>query len=105
MEKKSKLKTLIIEGTKYKTNLTRKYENRKPWVIPDEKKIYSFIPGTLVKINAKKGQKVRKGQILFVLEAMKMKNSVAAHIAGSIKDVYVKSGENVSKNQLILEFE
>ena len=51
MEKKiDNLKSLAVESGKYRTLLTRKFENRKKWEYPDEKKILSFIPGTILKI-------------------------------------------------------
>ncbi|NOZ47262.1 MAG: biotin/lipoyl-binding protein [Chlorobi bacterium] len=105
MDKKIKCKSLIIEGTKYRTHLTKKFENRTNWEKPDERKIISFIPGTITKLNIKKGQKIKKGQVLFILEAMKMKNKVCSPLSSKIKEVYVKNGESISKNQIILEFE
>ena len=104
MDKKIKYSTLIIEGTKYKTTLTKKFENRKNWELPDIRKMVAFIPGKILKLSASTGQKVKKGQLLFILEAMKMRNRVTAPISGEIKDVYVKNGDNVAKNQIILEF-
>ncbi len=105
MEKKTKFKSLIIEGTKYRTHYNKKFEQRTAWEKPDKKKIISFIPGKIVKINVKNGQTVRKGQVLFILEAMKMKNKVTSLINGNVKNINVKSGEMIAKNHLILEFE
>jgi len=105
MESKPKYKTLYVEGTKYKTLLTKKYENTPKWEKPDERKIISFIPGTIIKINVKQGQKVRKGQVLFILEAMKMSNKVASPLSGEVKKIHVKNGQVISKNQLIVELE
>ena len=105
MEKKPKYKTLIIEGTKYKTQYNRKFENRIEWEEPDVRKVMSFIPGTIVKINVKEGQSVKKGQILFILEAMKMKNKVVSPITGKVKSINVKNGEKIPNKHLILEFE
>lgn len=105
MEKKANYKSLIIEETKYKTYLSKKFENRIPWEKPDVRKLMSFIPGTIIKINVKDGQTVKKGQVLFILEAMKMKNKVASPIAGKVKCVNVKNGEKIPNNYLILELE
>jgi biotin carboxyl carrier protein len=98
-------KILDINETKYKTLLTTKFENRKAWEKPDEKKILAYLPGTAVKISVKKGDTVKAGQLLMVFEAMKMMNTVKAAADGVIKEVYAKPGENFAKNFVLLEME
>jgi biotin carboxyl carrier protein len=104
-KEKPEFKTFVFEETSYKTLLTSKFENRVKWVKPDERKIHSYLPGTIKKIAVKKGDKVEKGQILMVFEAMKMMNTVKAGQKGVIKDVHVKIGDKFPKSQLLLEFE
>lgn len=105
MDKTQKMETLIINGTEYKTLLTKKFVNRKVWERPNEKMIKSFIPGTILKIFVKEGQKVKEGSKLLILEAMKMKNVVASPVAGVIKTIYVKEGIMVPNRQLLIEIE
>jgi biotin carboxyl carrier protein len=100
-----KCKTLIIQGEKYQTRLTKKFENRKKWQKPDERKIFSLIPGTVVDIFAIPGAMVEKDGKMFVLEAMKMQNTYYYPFSGKIKDIYVKKGDRVCKGLLMLEFE
>lgn len=102
---KPKFQTLEIDDTKYKTLLTSKFEKRKPWVKPDEKKVYSVLPGTILKINVKKGDKIKEGQDLLLFEAMKMLNTMKAAYSGTIKDIYIKIGDKLPKNFLMLEYE
>jgi len=97
--------TLEIGETLYKTILTPKFENRIPWVKPDEKKNFSPLPGTIGKIEAKKRDTLGPGENLLVMEAMKMLNSVKSNQNGIIKEVYVNIGDKIPKNCLILEFE
>jgi biotin carboxyl carrier protein len=104
-EKKSIYKTLLIDGTKYKTILTPRFENRIPYEADNPKKMISFIPGTISKLFVKEGQHVKKGARLFILEAMKMKNRIEAPFNGVIKKIYVQEGDIVPKRQLLLEFE
>jgi biotin carboxyl carrier protein len=104
-EKKTRLKSLVIEGTKYKTNFTEKYENRKFWEEPDKKKIVSYIPGTIIKIYVKEGQKIKAGTMLLILEAMKMKNKILSPMDGKVKSIFVKEGNLVSKDALMVELE
>lgn len=94
---------LNVDGTVYKTKLSPKFMNRAGWEKPDDKKLLSFIPGTVLKIYVKKGQKVKKGDKIMVLEAMKMQNKILIHRDGKIKNVYVKEGQNVPKGALMLE--
>ena len=48
---KMRFKTFVVDGDKYRTLLTEKFKNRKKWEEPDERKIYSEIPGTVIKIH------------------------------------------------------
>ena len=96
--------SLTIEDVKYKTKLTKKFLNRKPYEPVDPKKVLSFIPGTIKKIYASKGKKVKMGDKLIDLEAMKMLNTIFANENGTIAEVYIKEGDMVSKNKLLILF-
>ena len=102
---KVKCKTLIIQGDKYRTLLTKKFENRKKWVNKNENLVFSVIPGTVIKVFVKAGMKVNKGDKALILEAMKMENTISYPKSGNIKEVYVKSGGKIAKNYLMFEFE
>ena len=96
--------TLLIEDVKYKTRLTKKYLNRKPYQPLNPKQVLSFIPGTIKKIYVKKGKKVKAGEKLLDLEAMKMVNTMFAGENNLIADILVKEGDMVPKNQLLILF-
>jgi biotin carboxyl carrier protein len=102
-EKKARCKTLIIDGDKYRTRYNTKFERRKVWKNPNSKKITSNIPGTVIKVYAKAGQEVKKGDPILILEAMKMKNKILFHTDGTVKSVRVKEGDVVPKHHLMLE--
>jgi biotin carboxyl carrier protein len=93
-----------LEDGEFRTTLTNKYKNRKPYLAPDPKKIYAFIPGTIIKIHVKEKQKVKKGDPLLVFQAMKMNNILMAPINGIIKKINVKTGETVPKTLILIEF-
>ncbi|NOY36511.1 MAG: acetyl-CoA carboxylase biotin carboxyl carrier protein subunit [Chlorobi bacterium] len=95
---------LNIDDTLYKTTLTEKFLKRKSWEKPDENKIAAFIPGTVLKIYVKKGQTVKKGDKLMILEAMKMKNKILAQKAGTLTRVHISEGDKVIKGQLLFEY-
>ena len=101
--KASRFKSIVIEGTKYKTNLSTKFIDRKKWEKPDNNKIFSFIPGTIIKVKAKEGQKVKKGALALVFEAMKMKNRVYYPKDGIVKKVNIKEGDFITKSVLLIE--
>ncbi|NLN73116.1 MAG: biotin/lipoyl-binding protein [Bacteroidales bacterium] len=61
------------------------------------------MPGTVLDIHVKKGDKIEIGDKLYVLEAMKMKNEVLSPVEGTVKNINVKVGQRVSKNEVILE--
>src|SRR2546430_17318967 len=58
--------------------------------------------GLIVKLPVKKGDQVKLGDVVAVLEAMKMQNDIVSTVAGSVVDVYVKEGDVVGPNQAIL---
>jgi len=91
-----------IGDAKYKTLLTKKYMERKPYAHPKKGEIFSFIPGTINDVFIKKGQKVEKGEVLLILEAMKMKNRIIAPISGKILEIRVKKGDIVPNKHLII---
>lgn len=101
--KKTCLKSLGIEGTRYKTNFTKKFENRQKWETFDDRKLRTFLPGVILKVKVKKGQKVKKGDSMIILEAMKMQNKIIIHRDGVIKNIHVKEGQKVMKGKLLME--
>ncbi len=91
------------EEISYRTTLTKKFANRTPYTPPDSRKIVAFIPGTILQVSVKEGEKVKKGDTLIVLQAMKMDNHLLAVRNGTVKKIYVKKGEVVPKHHLLLE--
>ena len=63
------------------------------------------MPGLLVSLNVKEGDKVEAGQPLAVVEAMKMENILRAEKAGTVKAVNAKAGESLAVDAIILEME
>jgi biotin carboxyl carrier protein len=102
--KKEQYKSLLVENIKYKTLLTRKYQEKKPYAPKNIKKITAFIPGTITNVFVTPKKKVKMGDKLLVLEAMKMRNDIISPLDGIIKDVYVKEGEKVNKEKILIEF-
>ncbi|PKP39234.1 MAG: hypothetical protein CVT98_02610 [Bacteroidetes bacterium HGW-Bacteroidetes-15] len=88
---------IVVEGTKYRTLSTRKNEMRTKWEAPKLKELKSFIPGTVVSLAVKEGDKVEPGDLLMIYEAMKMQNRVLCPFPGIIEKINVKEGDRVPK--------
>lgn len=58
-------------------------------------KVCSPMPGTILSVNVQNGSAVKKGDVLMVLEAMKMENSITTDYAGEVKQIFVSVGQNV----------
>jgi biotin carboxyl carrier protein len=103
--KKTRCRTLIIEGTKYRTYLTPKFESREKWTSPDESLITSIIPGTIVTVLVRKGQKVKEGDSLLILESMKMQNKILSPRNAVVKTIKVAAGQTIPKGYVMVELE
>lgn len=99
------LNILSLESGKFRTTFSKKFLSRKPYQENDPKKVLAFIPGKIKKVHVKKGSKVKEGDKLLILEAMKMNNVIFSPLKGVVKEVYVTQGISVAKNALLLEFE
>ena len=94
-----------VTARKYKTLLTKKYQNRKPWVDPSPYDIQSIIPGTIIDIFVKEGDLVKEGAPLLTLEAMKMINHIDMPFTARIKKINVEVGVRIPKDSLLIELE
>jgi glutaconyl-CoA/methylmalonyl-CoA decarboxylase subunit gamma len=62
------------------------------------------LPGTVIEIFVKAGDHIEAGQIILVIEAMKMKNSIRSTRAGKIIEVLVNAGQTVAHKQTLVRF-
>lgn len=63
------------------------------------------MPGLILEISTSIGQEIKENDPLLILEAMKMENVITSPRDGTIKSIFVKQGDAVEKNQLLIEFE
>lgn len=103
MNQKPEMNQLSIGETLYETTLTRKFQNRKQYVAPNPNHITCFIPGVIQKVYVRPGQKVKKGEALCILEAMKMQNDILCPFDARVKSVNAEPGRMVTKGELLME--
>jgi biotin carboxyl carrier protein len=70
-----------------------------------DRNLASQIPGRVVNIAVKVGDDVKKGDVVVVLESMKMQVAVKAHKDGNIKEIKVKQGASVARNDTLAVIE
>jgi len=62
------------------------------------------LPGTVTEVFVKAGDQIEAGQVILVIEAMKMKNSIRSIRAGRIAEVLVSPGQTVAHKQILVRF-
>jgi len=63
------------------------------------------MPGKVVELLVEENTKVKEGEPILILEAMKMQNEIIAVVAGKIKKIHVKAGDSVAKDEVLMEIE
>lgn len=102
MKKEYELFQVSPDAGIFKTTITQKVRNRKPWKRPDPSEIFSIIPGTVTTINVGIAEHVLKGNKLMVYEAMKMQSVIKAPFDGTVEKILVKEGEKLAKGVLMI---
>lgn len=59
------------------------------------------IPGKIIRVEVSQGQKVKEGEIICIIESMKMENPIRTPVNGQVKEVKVAQGDVVRSGQLI----
>ncbi|MEI0701834.1 biotin/lipoyl-containing protein [Brachyspira intermedia] len=65
--------------------------------------VKATMPGTIVSFSVAVGDKVQEGQVVAILEAMKMENEITAPASGEVKSIHVEKGSSVVEGQVILQ--
>ena len=86
------------------TDVTSTAENHlaKPTGIGEGTLVKAPMPGSINDVSVKTGDQVRKGDVLLILEAMKMMNEIPAPVSGKIVSIEAKNGELVDYNSLLM---
>jgi pyruvate carboxylase subunit B len=65
--------------------------------------VKSSMQGTILSINVAKGDKVKKGDIIATIEAMKMEQEIKSEAAGEVKDIFIKEGDSVASGDVLIQ--
>jgi glutaconyl-CoA decarboxylase len=117
---------ITVEGKEYEVTVETLGESEKPVVVPaprsqptpssiehvstaplgaGDREVHSPLAGKLTKVLVSKGQAVKEGEQVAVLEAMKVYNHVFAPKAGQVKDIAAAEGTSLKEGALILTLE
>ena len=91
-----------VEGERKKNS---KENKRKKKIKIGNGTVSSSIPGKIISLNVSIGDKVKQGDVLAILEAMKMQNEIVAPIKGIIKQINCDSGDSIIANAPLIIIE
>ena len=92
----------LINEVEAKTVGSQKAADPVPVTPPTSgEKITSPMPGNILNVNVSAGDQVKKGQILMILEALKMENEILSPIDGTIVSIHTTKGATVDSGTLL----
>jgi biotin carboxyl carrier protein len=69
------------------------------------KTVKAPLPGVILELHVREGDTVKAGDVLLIMEAMKMENNILAEVDGHAKTIKVNEGDNVLEGDLLIEIE
>ncbi len=94
-------RTIEVVNKEFSKNVAKKIKSEEGNI----SHLGSPLPGQVAKIFVKEGDKVIKGDRVLVIEAMKMETTINVEKSGTIKKIYISSGENVETKDLLIEID
>lgn len=94
-------RTSSAENETYRDNRASRVEESSG----DSTKVNSPMPGTVLKLNVQVGSSVSKGQVLLILEAMKMENEIVSSMDGVVTSISANKGASVNAGDILLTIE
>jgi biotin carboxyl carrier protein len=107
-------RSAIVDGKEYRVEaagmlvhaaVPRKAAPRKRRAAVAAGSVTAVMPGTILRLLVSEGDQIQEGEVVAILEAMKMENEIQAHRSGVIAKVYVAPGDSVETGQALIEIE
>lgn len=96
-------KTYEVEVPQHKISGPKMVQKAASAQVGGPKNVISELPGTVTKLVAAAGQAVKKGDVLLVIESMKMANDIVSEVDGTVKRMAVTEGQSVNQGDLLVE--
>ena len=106
----TKMMEIKVDGYRFKLSVKDRYDLLLEKLGLDHlnaakaRDLLAPMPGLVLEVRVKKGDKVKKGDTLIILEAMKMENILKAAADGIIDHCMVRVGESTEKNEVLISF-
>ncbi len=94
-----KTKTPVLIRKPIATNSS----DSKPKASPGLGTVKSPLPGTILSVKVSVGQEVKKGDVLMIMEAMKMENEIESELDGKVTAIKVKENDSVLEGDILIE--
>lgn len=101
---------VIVAGIAYKLKVDGLVEEKAPAraagvVTPGEGVVTAIMPGKIIRVLVNEGDRVAEGDVICILEAMKMENELKAPKAGTLKALHVRPGQDVERGAVLAEIQ
>ena len=102
LERTNRRKTEIIRSPKMQPTINVTKTSSKP-IVTSVGSVLAPIPGLVLRLLVKEGDKVNVGDTVLILEAMKMESEIASTATGTINKINVKEGVSVQEGEVLIE--
>jgi biotin carboxyl carrier protein len=101
---------VVVSGIAYDLSVEGLEEDRAgpraaAAVVAGEGAVTAIMPGKIIRLLAEEGDEVAEGDVICILEAMKMENELKAPQAGRVRQIYVQPGQDVETGMVLAEIE
>jgi biotin carboxyl carrier protein len=102
---------LLVDAKEYEVELTGRAARARPKAAKKagpagaEGAVVSQMTGRVIRVDVNVGDAVTEGQVLLIIEAMKMENEITAPMNGTVKEVAVNPGARVSEGDMLVQIE
>jgi len=115
VKEEGRIRHVIHKNRTYRTTLRNRQQEQLEVLLEQfgaglgggatETKLLAPMPGKILGISVKEGEKIKLGQVVLVLEAMKMENEISSSVEGKVKQIAYQVGDSVNAGDMLIEVE